>query len=322
MHIFFKMYPAIYPKGLLFALSLHHGIGRKKPIWETLMSRTLISGLKVLLLFVSMSVLSACASDEDEELIEVDPVEMVVPGYDVLLDNGYALAAIPPEYLTPPNRRTLVYYSGEEEPGTIEVDIYAKFLYWILDDGTAWRYPIAVGRLGRAIRGDTVIRRKVEWPGWIPTENMLRTEPDVYGPFAAGIPGGLRSPLGARALYLYQGSRDTHYRIHGTNDLPSIGNSGSAGCIRMFNHDIIHLFEMVPNGTNVVMRSEEDSKRIEDEFYDRGTELPATHVDPDDIYGEEAVLADRPISEILADQLAPPDEEEVADAEEKDTVDG
>ena len=114
---------------------------------------------------------------------------------------------------------------------------------------------------------------------------MLRTEPEVYGPFAGGVPGGLASPLGARALYLYRNGRDTRYRIHGTNDFGSIGNSGSAGCIRLFNQDIIDLFSRVETPTEVVMRSEEDSMRIEGEFFDRGEELPPVIIDPETIYG-------------------------------------
>lgn len=256
--------------------------------------------------------LAACVTEEPVEL-EEPVIETFVEGYGPIMDNGYALPAIPSEYLDIPNRRTLVVYTGDAKPGTIEIDIYAKFLYWIEEDGLATRYPIAVGRLGRSMRGTTIIRRKEEWPGWTPTANMLRTEPDVYGDFARGIPGGLRSPLGARAMYLYRDGKDTMYRIHGTNDLASIGNSGSAGCIRMFNHDIIHLFDKVPNGTKVVMRSQADSVRLEGEDYSpRGIELPATHVDPDVIYSDAAVAADRPLAQILADELVKepePDEE-------------
>ncbi len=264
-----------------------------------------------------LSSLAACVTEEDVE--EPQPViETFIQGYGPIMDNGYALPGVPTEYLEDPNRRTIVLYSGDEKPGTIEVDPYAKFLYFIEDDGTAIRYPIAVGRQGRSMRGTTVIRRKEEWPGWIPTANMLRTEPEVYGPFARGIPGGLRSPLGARALYLYRGDKDTMFRIHGTNDLASIGNSGSAGCIRMFNHDIIHLFEMVPNGTKVVVRTKKDSVRLEGEDYSsRGEELEATRVDPELIYSEEAVAADRPLAEILADELVKePDAEEDAEQAE------
>ncbi len=52
-----------------------------------------------------------------------------------------------------------------------------------------------------------------------------------------GLPGGLDNPLGARALYLYRGGRDTLFRIHGTIDPASIGRATSAGCIRLFNQD-------------------------------------------------------------------------------------
>lgn len=211
-------------------------------------------------------------------------------GYGLLSDGDYVLPPVPATYTAGVNKRMLVPYTGDEAPGVIEVDIHAKFLYLVLEDGMAMRYPIAVGRLGRALRFDTTIRDKREWPGWTPTANMLRTEPEVYGPFAGGVPGGLASPLGARALYLYRNGRDTRYRIHGTNDLRSIGNSGSAGCIRLFNHDIIDLFERVGIPTEVVMRSEEDSMRMEPEHFGRGVELPPTIVDPETIYGagEEA----------------------------------
>jgi lipoprotein-anchoring transpeptidase ErfK/SrfK len=177
-----------------------------------------------------------------------------------------------------------VYYETDLAPGTIEVDPFAKFLYLIYDDGTAMRYPIAVGREGRGLRRPTTVGDKREWPSWQPTANMLRSEPEVYGGFARGIPGGKASPLGARALYLYSGGGDTRFRIHGTNDLQSIGNSGSAGCIRMFNQDVIDLYNQVERGARVVIRSEEDSIRIEEENSGRGIELPAFTVDPEIVY--------------------------------------
>jgi hypothetical protein len=114
---------------------------------------------------------------------------------------------------------------------------------------------------------------------------MIRREPEIYAEYAGGVPGGLANPLGARALYLYQGNRDTYYRIHGTNDLASIGNSGSAGCIRMFNHDAIFLFPKVPLGTRVVIRDYADSVAIEGEAVaNRGRELPPTYVPPEELY--------------------------------------
>jgi hypothetical protein len=114
---------------------------------------------------------------------------------------------------------------------------------------------------------------------------MIRTEPEVYGPFRAGIPGGLASPLGARALYLYRGGRDTRYRIHGTNDQESIGNATSAGCIRLFNQDIIDLYNRVPEGTRVVVLTYEEAAASPDAVWlDRGVELPPRIVDPELIY--------------------------------------
>lgn len=237
--------------------------------------------------------LAACSTASDE----APPVPEVnwVTGYGPINDAGYNLPGIPPQYLEGVNRREVVFYAGDAEVGDIEIDPHAKFLFYVLEGGYAVRYPIAVGREGRGLNGSTTIRRKEEWPGWTPTANMLRSEPEVYGPFAGGIPGGLRSPLGARALYLYRGGNDTRYRIHGTNDLESIGNSGSAGCIRLFNHDIIDLYERVEMGARVTIRSYEDSVRLEgEEMANRGIELPAKVLDPDAVYGDEAVALDHP----------------------------
>lgn len=217
-----------------------------------------------------------------------------IEGYGPVFDAGYTLPAIPETYTQGVNRRMTGIYVGEQPPGTIDVDPYAKFLYWIPPDGEAIRYPVGVGRAGLAFQGDGVIRLKRQWPGWTPTQNMIRREPEVYGPFRQGIPGGLRSPLGSRALYLYRGGRDTFYRIHGTNDLNSIGNSGSAGCIRMFNQDIIDLYERVPIDTRVHVRSEAESLRVDPENYNRGVELPPVILDPEEVYGEEALARDRP----------------------------
>lgn len=234
---------------------------------------------------------AACASAPDPEV----PAPVVfAEGYGPRFDSGYNPPGIPPEYTQGINRRMSGTYLGEAPRNSIDVDPYAKFLYHVLDDGTAVRYPVGVGRAGKSFAGDGIIQVKKKWPGWTPTANMLRTEPDVYGPFARGIPGGLRSPLGAAALYLYRNGRDTYYRIHGTNDLGSIGNSGSAGCIRMFNQDILHLYDAVPTGVKVHVRSEAESLRVDPENYLRGIELPAKHIDPDAIYGEEAIANDRP----------------------------
>ncbi len=226
-----------------------------------------------------LSLLAACAApieEEPEETINGIPVSQIVDGYGPIVNDRYPLGPVPPEYLVGVNRRAHGYYQGDAPAGSIEIDTHSKLLYWIEEGGTAWRYSIAVGRQGRGMNSTTTVQRKVEWPSWTPTANMIRTEPHLYRQYAGGVPGGPANPLGARALYLYQGGRDTMYRIHGTNDWSSIGNSGSAGCIRLFNHDIIHLYPMVRMGARVILRSKADSIRIEGEaLANRGIELPA-----------------------------------------------
>ena len=136
-------------------------------------------------------------------------------------------------------------------PGHIHVDPVAKYLYHILNDGTAMRYGVAVGRSGLQAPGRYTIGRKEEWPSWTPTANMIAREPELYAEFASGVPGGPENPLGARALYLFDGSRDTYLRIHGTPQPWSIGTGASSGCVRMVNAHVIELFNAVRLGTVV-----------------------------------------------------------------------
>lgn len=145
-----------------------------------------------------------------------------------------------------------VRFSGHA-PGTVVVDPRAYFLYLQLRGGWARRYGVGVGRAGLAFRGEAVIGRKARWPGWTPTANMIRREPEKYARYAGGVPGGPNNPLGARALYLYRGGRDTLYRIHGTNQPASIGRSVSNGCIRMINAHVADLYERVSVGARVVV---------------------------------------------------------------------
>lgn len=145
--------------------------------------------------------------------------------------------------------RHIVDYSGKEKPGTIVVDTDKKFLYYVQGDGTAIRYGVTVGEESLAFRGDAKVGRKAEWPTWTPT-------PEIHQRIA-GLPAfvgpGPHNPMGARALYLYQGSKDTLFRIHGTNQPELLGQAISSGCIRMLNEDVIDLYNRVPTGANVVV---------------------------------------------------------------------
>ena len=116
---------------------------------------------------------------------------------------------------------------------------------------------------------------------------MIRREPDVYGPYAGGLPGGLENPLGARALYLYRGGKDTRYRIHGTNNASTIGRATSAGCIRLFNQDAMDIFERVPLGTYVHVRTQGESVAIEGELVENaeGYMVPVSSF-PEDVQAQ------------------------------------
>jgi lipoprotein-anchoring transpeptidase ErfK/SrfK len=165
-------------------------------------------------------------------------------------DGEYEIPKVDRSLLDPDLAPTEVEYHGGERPGTIVVDIDEKRLYHVLPGGRAKRYGIAVGRQGYSLRGSGTIGRKATWPSWTPTANMVRMRPSMVrhaGP-------GLANPLGSRALYLYQGNRDTMFRIHGTNEPWSIGTSVSSGCIRMLNEDVLDLYDSVQVGSAVIVK--------------------------------------------------------------------
>ena len=100
-----------------------------------------------------------------------------------------------------------------------------------------------------AFSGVATVGRRAEWPDWVPTADIQAR----LGPYPSRIAGGPANPLGARALYLYQGNKDTLYRIHGTNQPEYIGQAISSGCIRMTNEDVIDLFDRVKQGATVIV---------------------------------------------------------------------
>ncbi len=132
----------------------------------------------------------------------------------------------------------------------------AHFLYFVTAPGQAIRYGVGVGKAGLEFTGTATIDVKKEWPTWRPTPEMIERDPKTYGKFKDNEyvqPGGEENPLGARALYLFQDRRDTFFRIHGTTQPWSIGQSVSNGCIRMINEHVIDLYERVPVGTVVTV---------------------------------------------------------------------
>jgi lipoprotein-anchoring transpeptidase ErfK/SrfK len=145
-----------------------------------------------------------------------------------------------------PYKRQLVFFRSTEPPGTIVVQTADRFLYLVLGNGRALRYGIGVGRDGFQWSGLVKIAKKVEWPDWTPPPEMIKRQP--YLPrFMAGGPG---NPLGARAMYLGA----TVYRIHGTNQPETIGQSISSGCFRLANGDVVDLYARAQVGAKVIIR--------------------------------------------------------------------
>lgn len=131
--------------------------------------------------------------------------------------------------------------------GTIVIDTSARRLYLMQSQNSALVYPISVGRVGFTWTGTQNISRVASWPEWNPPPEMRARQPGL----PVKMTGGVRNPLGAKALYL----GNSLYRIHGTNSAQSIGQANSSGCFRMTNAHVVDLAGRVGVGTTVVVKA-------------------------------------------------------------------
>ena len=205
-----------------------------------------------------MPILPPADVGEPRRLIPADPRGPQPPAAEVNPDEWF-LESVPDgpfqvrkvnfEMLDPEFRRQLVPFRMAEQPGTLVVDPRHHFLYSVREGAEAIRYGVGVGREGFGWRGRATVGRKQEWPDWYPPKEMRLRQPEL----PEKMPGGPENPLGARALYLFEGNRDTLYRIHGTAEPWTIGTDVSSGCIRMLNEEVIDLYRRTPIGTRVVV---------------------------------------------------------------------
>jgi lipoprotein-anchoring transpeptidase ErfK/SrfK len=180
-----------------------------------------------------------------QSTLEVASDANLTPRDKKLLANApYAQATIPEPY-----KRHIVNYHRKETPGAIVVDSDARYLYYVLEGGKAIRYGITVGEDALAFSGVAKVGRKEEWPSWTPTNDIKKRLGNIPGYVAPGP----HNPMGSRALYVFDGPKDTLYRIHGTNQPEYIGSAISSGCIRLTNEDAIDLFNRVKIGSVVVV---------------------------------------------------------------------
>ncbi|MGA7490538.1 MAG: L,D-transpeptidase [Xanthobacteraceae bacterium] len=143
--------------------------------------------------------------------------------------------------------REIVGFSGAYSSGTIVVKTTERALYYVLGNGKALRYPVGVGRRGKQWSGTSYITGKQLKPAWSPPAEIRHDKPSLPAVIPGGAPG---NPMGAAAMTLSGGE----YAIHGTNSPGSIGGFVSYGCIRMYNVDILDLYNRVSWGTTVVVQ--------------------------------------------------------------------
>jgi len=129
--------------------------------------------------------------------------------------------------------------------GILLSDTVARVLQHWAADGEMRIYPTSVPLTDQLTRrGYTEVIEKRENPGWAPTPNMRKRNPEWPAYVKGGDP---LNPLGTRALYLSW----QYYRIHGTADTRKIGRRSSNGCIGLFNAQIEEVYERSPVGTQV-----------------------------------------------------------------------
>jgi lipoprotein-anchoring transpeptidase ErfK/SrfK len=175
--------------------------------------------------------------------------------YQALPGERFPIPAVDLRQVDPKFYRTQVNAPAGVRAGTIYVDTKQFYLYLVGDDERAIRYGVGLGRAGFDWAGKGRIAWKRKWPTWTPPTTMIARQPEleIYSAKNGGMKPGLSNPLGARALYIFEGNKDTLYRLHGTPEAASIGKAVSSGCVRLLHHDVIDLYNRVPNGTRIIV---------------------------------------------------------------------
>lgn len=191
------------------------------------------------------------APEPEPEIMDYDTI------YGPVFDQEYEIPAVPWRKIPRQFLRQYVADPTGQSPGSLVVDTSDHFLYFVQPGGQALRYGVGLGRAGFEWAGDAVVQYKRRWPKWTPPDSMIGRQPELekYSMRNGGMQPGLKNPLGARALYLFQNGEDTLYRLHGSPEWSSIGKSVSSGCVRLINQDVIDLFDRVPNKTPVLVTS-------------------------------------------------------------------
>ena len=175
--------------------------------------------------------------------------------YAALEDGGHSIPAVPYQQIDPKFYRQRVSDPTGEPPGTVVVDTPNRFLYVVEPGRTAMRYGVGIGRDGFAWEGEGVVHWRQPWPRWKVPDEMIARQPGLarYSVENGGMDPGIKNPLGARALYIFQNGKDTLYRLHGTPEWQSIGKATSSGCVRLVNQDVIDLYTRIPYHARILV---------------------------------------------------------------------
>lgn len=201
--------------------------------------------------------LAGCAANTPDTALRLPAADSSFAlTYGPLANERFPVPAVDPEKLAPAFRRQRVSYETSEPIGTLIVDAPNFYLYHIEENGMAMRYGVGLGRAGFEWSGRARVAWKRPWPTWTPPAEMIAREPKLakYSEKNGGMPPGLGNPLGARALYIFDGDVDTLYRLHGTANPASIGKAVSSGCVRLVNQDVIHLYDRVKNNSPILVK--------------------------------------------------------------------
>ncbi len=165
--------------------------------------------------------------------------------------NPIPLAPSPIKLLTPNTPKfatsTLFPPSKQPIPNTIEANVQLviklnqRRVYIYQNQQLKTSYPIAVGREGwETPVGEYQVIEMISQPTW---------EHPLTGDI---IPPGPDNPLGERWIGFWTDGKNS-IGFHGTPNTETVGQAASHGCIRMFNQDVLTLFEMVKIGTPVIV---------------------------------------------------------------------
>lgn len=172
--------------------------------------------------------------------------------YGPLLEERFPIPAVDLSQVDERYLRRQVDYDTGENVGTVIVDTSHFYLYHVQEHGKAMRYGVGLGRAGFEWSGRANIAWKRPWPTWTPPSDMIARQPELEQ-YRQGMEPGLENPLGSRALYIFQNNVDTLYRLHGTNEVWSIGRAVSSGCVRLLNQDVIDLYGRVASGSSIMV---------------------------------------------------------------------